>query len=42
MYGIDPAKWKHTFNKLKAEEKDYPVEWLSRFYVGWCGRRSSF
>ena len=34
MYGIDPEKWKHTFNKLKAEEKGYPVEWLSRFYIG--------
>lgn len=34
MYGIDPEKWKHTFNRLKAVEKGYPEEWFKKFYIG--------
>ncbi len=32
--GIDPESWKKKLIELKAREKDYPVEWGSRFYQG--------
>lgn len=34
IYGIDPEKWKHEFNTLKAKEYGYPEKWLDRFYTG--------
>jgi len=41
VYGIDPAKWKHEFNFLKAREKGYPDEWMKRFCIG-VGERLPF
>ena len=32
--GIEPEKWKHEFNALKAEEKGYPHAWMNRFCYG--------
>jgi SAM-dependent methyltransferase len=34
MTGIDPERWKHTFNEMKAAELGYPPEWLQRFREG--------
>ncbi len=34
VYGIEPEKWKHQFNFLKAKEKGYPDTWMKRFYFG--------
>lgn len=31
IYGIEPVKWKHEFNFLKAKEKGYPDAWMKRF-----------
>ncbi|SCY89887.1 SAM-dependent methyltransferase [Desulfoluna spongiiphila] len=31
MHGVEPEKWKHQFNKLKAKEYEYPAEWQKRF-----------
>ena len=33
VYGIEPAKWKHEFNLLKAREKGYPGDWMQRFCI---------
>ena len=33
-YGIDCEEWKHIFNKRKAEEKNYPIEWQDNFVNG--------
>lgn len=32
VYGIEPEKWKHQFNHLKAKEKGYPDIWMKRFF----------
>lgn len=32
--GIEPEKWKHEFNFLKAKEKGYPDIWMQRFCIG--------
>lgn len=34
MIGIDPERWKHTFNAMKAAEYGYPRDWLDRFHEG--------
>jgi ubiquinone/menaquinone biosynthesis C-methylase UbiE len=34
MTGIDPEKWKHIFNAMKAAEFGYPLEWQARFHEG--------
>ena len=34
VYGIEPEKWKHEFNGLKAREYDYPKAWMNRFSYG--------
>lgn len=34
VYGIEPEKWKHQFNSLKAKENGYPDTWVKRFYCG--------
>jgi ubiquinone/menaquinone biosynthesis C-methylase UbiE len=34
VYGIEPAKWKHGFNSLKAKEYRYPDTWMKRFFAG--------
>jgi len=31
VYGMEPESWKHEFNRLKAEERCYPKEWMSMF-----------
>lgn len=34
VYGIEPERWKHLFNGMKAKENGYPDEWQQRFCVG--------
>lgn len=34
VWGIEPEKWKHQFNILKAKEKGYPDTWVKRFCFG--------
>jgi len=34
VYGIEPEKWKHQFNFLKAKEKGYPDTWMKKFCFG--------
>jgi len=34
VYGIEPERWKHEFNIMKAREKKYPDPWLGRFLYG--------
>jgi SAM-dependent methyltransferase len=34
VYGIEPEKWKHQFNFLKAKERGYPDTWMKRFSFG--------
>lgn len=34
VYGVEPEKWKHQFNFLKAKENGYPDAWMKRFYFG--------
>ncbi len=31
MYGVEPEKWKLEFNRMKASENGYPLEWMHRF-----------
>jgi ubiquinone/menaquinone biosynthesis C-methylase UbiE len=35
VQGIDPEEWKDEFNKLKAEEYNYPKEWQDKFINGY-------
>lgn len=41
MVGIDPERWKHAFNAMKAAELGYPADWMPRFHVG-VGERLPF
>ncbi|MFX0206075.1 MAG: class I SAM-dependent methyltransferase [Candidatus Hodarchaeota archaeon] len=41
VYGVEPEKWKHRFNSLKAKEKGYPSIWMNRFHFG-VGERLPF
>jgi len=34
VYGVEPERWKHKFNILKAKENIYPNSWLNRFCYG--------
>lgn len=34
VYGIEPEKWKHQFNLLKAKEKGYLDTWMKQFCFG--------
>lgn len=34
VYGIEPEKWKHEFNRLKAKENYYPPSYINRFCRG--------
>lgn len=34
VYGIEPEKWKHEFNFLKAKEKGYLDTWMKQFCFG--------